>query len=197
MAARGAAAHAGAAAAGAGASSRRVGSTGLLKATRTRCALDTVSPVYTAAEADPLASADFVSFWRRGFSVAVVSDTPEECVFELVGVDAPIANALRRILLSEVPTMAIETVFIQRNTSIIQDEVLAHRLGLVPLAIDPRLFGTVKRAWGGAGGGVGLGGAPLVWCATLVVRTPNEINANAIPRLASRKGRVFPVGVID
>jgi DNA-directed RNA polymerases I and III subunit RPAC1 len=35
--------------------------------------------------------------------------------------------------MSEIPTLAIEDVFIQNNTSIIQDEVLAHRLGLVPL----------------------------------------------------------------
>ena len=50
------------------------------------------------------------------------------------------ANTLRRIMIAEVPTMAIEHVFIVNNTSIIQDEVLAHRLGLVPLAVDPRLF---------------------------------------------------------
>jgi DNA-directed RNA polymerase I and III subunit RPAC1 len=56
----------------------------------------------------------------------------------LVGVDAPVANALRRILLSEVPSVAIETVYINQNTSIIQDEVLSHRLGLVPLRVDPR-----------------------------------------------------------
>lgn len=36
--------------------------------------------------------------------------------------------------------MAIEKVFIYNNTSIIQDEVLAHRLGLVPIKADPRLF---------------------------------------------------------
>lgn len=36
--------------------------------------------------------------------------------------------------------MAIETVYIWNNTSIIQDEVLAHRIGLIPLNIDPRLF---------------------------------------------------------
>lgn len=40
----------------------------------------------------------------------------------------------------QVPTMAIEKVFIYNNTSIIQDEVLAHRLGLVPIKADPRLF---------------------------------------------------------
>lgn len=43
-------------------------------------------------------------------------------------------------MIAEVPTMAIEHVYVVNNTSIIQDEVLAHRLGLVPLAVDPRLF---------------------------------------------------------
>ncbi|XP_052481955.1 uncharacterized protein LOC128035914 isoform X3 [Gossypium raimondii] len=38
------------------------------------------------------------------------------------------------------PTMAIEKVLIANNTSVIQDEVLAHRLGLVPIRVDPRLF---------------------------------------------------------
>lgn len=36
--------------------------------------------------------------------------------------------------------MAIEKVFIYNNTSIVQDEILAHRLGLVPIKADPRLF---------------------------------------------------------
>ena len=36
--------------------------------------------------------------------------------------------------------MAIETVYIQNNTSIIADEVLSHRLGLIPIKADPTLF---------------------------------------------------------
>ncbi len=36
--------------------------------------------------------------------------------------------------------MAIEHVFVVNNTSIIPDEVLAHRLGLIPLHVDPRKF---------------------------------------------------------
>jgi hypothetical protein len=40
--------------------------------------------------------------------------------FDLVGVDPSVANALRRILIAEVPTVAIEHVFIINNTSIIQ-----------------------------------------------------------------------------
>jgi len=63
----------------------------------------------------------------------------------MVGIDAPLANALRRILLAEVPTIAIETVYIYENTSIIQDEILSHRLGLIPIHADPRLFDYVQR----------------------------------------------------
>lgn len=36
--------------------------------------------------------------------------------------------------------MAIEKIFMADNTSVIADEVLSHRLGLVPLDADPRLF---------------------------------------------------------
>lgn len=36
--------------------------------------------------------------------------------------------------------MAIEKVLIANNTSVIQDEVLSHRLGLIPIKADPRLF---------------------------------------------------------
>ena len=71
-------------------------------------------------------------------SIEIISKDEEEIVFDLIGVDASIANALRRILLAEVPTVAIETVWIQNNTGLIQDEVLAHRVGLVPIKVDPR-----------------------------------------------------------
>ncbi|KAG7088813.1 hypothetical protein E1B28_012773 [Marasmius oreades] len=60
--------------------------------------------------------------------------------FDIIGVDASIANAFRRIMLAEVPTVAIERVYVFDNTSIIQDEVLAHRIGLVPLNVDPGIM---------------------------------------------------------
>jgi len=64
----------------------------------------------------------------------------EEIIFDLVGAEPPLANALRRILIAEIPTMAIEKVEMWQNTSIIPDENLAHRMGLIPIAADPRLF---------------------------------------------------------
>ena len=64
----------------------------------------------------------------------------EEIVFDLVGAEPPLANALRRILIAEIPTIAIEKVNMWQNTSIIPDENLAHRVGLIPIKADPRLF---------------------------------------------------------
>ena len=40
--------------------------------------------------------------------------------FDLIGIDAAFANTIRRILISDVPSMAIEMVFIYNNTTIIQ-----------------------------------------------------------------------------
>lgn len=47
---------------------------------------------------------------------------------------------LLALLFLQVPAMAIDRVFIMNNTSLIQDEVLSHRLGLIPIKADPRLF---------------------------------------------------------
>ncbi|KAF8414281.1 hypothetical protein HHK36_002283 [Tetracentron sinense] len=76
----------------------------------------------------------------KNFRVEVIRLTEDDMEFDMIGIDPSLANAFRRILIAEVPTMAIEKVLIANNTSVVQDEVLAHRLGLIPIKIDPRLF---------------------------------------------------------
>ncbi|EMR63209.1 putative dna-directed rna polymerases i and iii 40 kda polypeptide protein [Eutypa lata UCREL1] len=71
-------------------------------------------------------------YFRQNFQVQFHSNQQFDAQFSLIGIDASIANAFRRILIAEIPTLAIETVFVNNNTSVIQDEVLAHRLGLIP-----------------------------------------------------------------
>jgi DNA-directed RNA polymerase subunit D len=53
--------------------------------------------------------------------------------FLIKGITPAFANTIRRAAIEEVPVMAIEDVEFRKNSSILYDEIIAHRLGLVPL----------------------------------------------------------------
>lgn len=69
----------------------------------------------------------------QGPSITIREQEEDRVDFVLGNVDLSVANALRRTMLAEVPTLAIDLVEIDVNTSVLADEFLAHRLGLIPL----------------------------------------------------------------
>jgi DNA-directed RNA polymerase subunit D len=72
--------------------------------------------------------------------ITVHENTNEKISFTLKGVDTAYANTLRRLMLGEVPTMAIEEVVFSKNDSVLYDEIIAHRLGLVVLKTDLKSY---------------------------------------------------------
>ena len=69
-------------------------------------------------------------------SIEVIESSEEAVKVKMKGVDRTYANAIRRFAISEVPSMAIDEVVILENSSVMYDELLAHRLGLLPLKTD-------------------------------------------------------------
>ncbi len=68
--------------------------------------------------------------------VKVLSLTEDTIRFVVDGVDIAFVNALRRTIMSEVPCMVIDDLFIFDNSSVVSDEILAKRIGFIPLKTD-------------------------------------------------------------
>lgn len=78
---------------------------------------------------------DGVSYQR--FPRVKIRDMKDDYMkFELRDTDVSMANALRRVMIAEVPTIAIDLVEIESNSSVLNDEFIAHRLGLIPLTSE-------------------------------------------------------------
>jgi DNA-directed RNA polymerase subunit D len=66
----------------------------------------------------------------------ILEQTDHFMLLLLEGISIEMLNALRRIILTEIPVMAIDEVIILKNDSPLYDEIVAHRLGLIPLVTD-------------------------------------------------------------
>ena len=73
-------------------------------------------------------------------SVEVIEKSDERIVVRFNNIPRQYVNSLRRLAISEVPTLAIDDVVILENSSVMHDEAVAHRLGLIPLRTDPGRF---------------------------------------------------------
>ena len=98
--------------------------------------------------------------------------------FTLAGTSPGFANAFRRAMISEVPTLAIEDVRIYDNTSALFDEMLAHRLGLIPIKTDLDTYTIQEQC---ACGGAGCPGCTSTY--TLSVEGPKTVmSSDLIPQ---------------
>ena len=76
--------------------------------------------------------------------VSIGQLTEESVTFTLEQTDASVANALRRVMIAEVPTMAFDKIEIYANSTVLFDEFLSHRIGLVPLTSEYAHAGEVS-----------------------------------------------------
>jgi DNA-directed RNA polymerase subunit D len=69
-------------------------------------------------------------------NIKILKIEESKLTFLINEVDTAFVNSLRRAIITEVPTMVIEDIFYFDNSSLVPDEVLALRVGLLPLTTD-------------------------------------------------------------
>lgn len=117
---------------------------------------------------------------KSGRTVVLVKDT-----------DAGFVNALRRLMIDTVPTMAIEDVEMRENSSALYDEIIAHRLGLVPLTTDLKGYNLPQKCKC-----EGKGCARCTVALTLKVKGPGYVYASELKSKDPAVKPVYPEMVI-
>ena len=72
--------------------------------------------------------------------IEILEKNEEFMKFSVSEINDKFANALRRTMMMEIPTLAIEWVDFIKNDSVLNDEIIAHRLGLIPLTFNPKFY---------------------------------------------------------
>jgi DNA-directed RNA polymerase subunit D len=69
-------------------------------------------------------------------NIEVVEKTDQNLTFIIEDLSIEMVNAIRRIIMSEIPVMAVDEVIVLKNDSPLYDEIIAHRIGMIPLKTD-------------------------------------------------------------
>lgn len=69
-------------------------------------------------------------------SVKIIKKLDNRIELEWKNVSSIMLNTLRRIMISDIPSIAIDKIELETNTSCMNDEFLAHRIGLIPIVCE-------------------------------------------------------------
>ncbi|MFX1314228.1 MAG: DNA-directed RNA polymerase subunit D [Promethearchaeota archaeon] len=122
-------------------------------------------------------------------NIEVLEKSDYKLSFVVEGISVEMANAIRRIILTEIPVMAIDEVIILKNDSPLYDEIIAHRLGLIPLKTDLKAY-KLPRDCDCGGFGCPLCQVSLTCEVTNTTNMPLEIYSGA---LKSNDPKIIPV----
>lgn len=122
--------------------------------------------------------------------IEVIENKNNKLRFVIKGTTHTFINAIRRTIISEVPTLAIEDIILVENTSPVLDEIVAHRLGLIPLTTPLDEFTVAIECDNCNGDGCQFCSAPL----TLEVEaTMNETKVVYSKDLLTDDDKIVPV----
>jgi len=77
-------------------------------------------------------------------NIEALSQNDLELSFIIKKTDPAFVNTIRRLVIDEVPTMAVEDIEVRKNDSALYDEFIAHRIGLIPLKTDLKGYSLPK-----------------------------------------------------
>jgi len=72
--------------------------------------------------------------------ISILDKKDNELIFMIKGINNAIANTIRRTIISDVPTLAVDEINFVKNQGPLYDEILAHRIGLIPIKTDLKAY---------------------------------------------------------
>ncbi len=94
--------------------------------------------------------------------IRIINSDNESLKIRIDNIDIAVVNSLRRVMMSDIRTLAIDSVRFYKNTSVLHDEFIAHRLGL--LVINSNMIDNITCE-----------------CGTNPTNNPNPTNPNPNP----------------
>ncbi|MHA2120151.1 MAG: DNA-directed RNA polymerase subunit D [Promethearchaeota archaeon] len=77
-----------------------------------------------------------ITFFYNTMVIEILEKNDHKLLFVVDNISLEMVNAIRRIILSEIPVMAVDEVIVLKNDSPLYDEIISHRLGMIPLTTD-------------------------------------------------------------